>query len=77
MAKVVVLHGDADELIGEFELDHLPRVEEYIYVPSVDDPSGLRIFKVLEVNHVAEGVPGQPPFGPGPRTFLRYCEEIT
>lgn len=76
MVKVLVLHGDADELIGEFELDQLPRVDEYVCVPAKDDPYGTRIFRVMEINHVAAGIPADGPFGPGPRTVLRYCEEI-
>jgi hypothetical protein len=76
VVKVTVLRGDADELIGEFELDQLPRADEYIYVPSKDDPEGVRIFQVIEINHIAAGVPAGFQFGPGPRIVLRYCEEI-
>jgi hypothetical protein len=76
VVKVLLLRGQADEEIGEFELDHVPRVCEYVYVPSTTDPYGVRVFEVVEVNHLAMGVPADCKFGPGPRVVLRYSHEI-
>lgn len=75
MAKVTVLAGNLDELIGEFEFVELPRKGEVISVPSATDPYGFRAFTVDEVTHVAVGITGGT-LGDGPRTVLRYSDEI-
>lgn len=75
MVRVTVLSGEADEMIGDFDFQEVPRSGEYIFVPWAADKEDLRIFTVGEVNHVAAGTISQ--FGKGPKTVLRYCEEIT
>ncbi len=75
MARVSIFAGDADTKIGDFNFQHLPRVGEEITVPWATDASGVRIFTVGEVLHLAEGTANDL-FGDGPRTVLRYCTEI-
>jgi len=76
MVRVVVLAGSADEKIGEFEFDQLPRKDEEISVPWADDPHGTRVFSVVEVWHVAAGVTVDEAIGAGPLTIIRGNEVL-
>ncbi len=75
MVRVKILAGEADEPVGDFEFEHLPRTGDEIGVPWPSDHFGSRYFTVAQVMHLAPGAPSR--WGKGPMTILRYCEEIT
>ncbi len=74
MASVTIYAGEDDQLIGQFEFQHLPRQGEEISIAGTDATYNLRIFAVGEVVHIAAGA--KHAFGQGPLTVLRYCQEI-
>lgn len=74
MMLLKVFAGSADELVGEFEFDQVPRVGEEIWTPLLCDDGTYRVFTVEEVMHLSAGIEDHP-WGGGPRTVLR-CFEI-
>lgn len=76
MPKTIVQCGS--DLVGEFEFTVLPRKGEDISVPSTSDPTGVRVFEVDAVQHMASGLNdidfGGGPIGDGPLTLLMVSE---
>ncbi len=74
MVKVVVLTAPNDSEVGTFEFAVLPRRNEEIIVPWPSDRDGVRIFTVVDINHIAAGAANQ--WGEGPLVVLRSAEEV-
>ncbi|WP_310534539.1 hypothetical protein [Novosphingobium sp.] len=56
MAITVLIRNNGDgELVGPFVLQSKPSVHEMVTVPWAADPSGVRIFQIEEIAHIAQG----------------------
>lgn len=74
MGRVTIYAEEDDQLVGEYEFQHLPRKGDEISIAGTESRYDLRIFTVGEVVHIAAGA--EHAFGAGPMTALRYCKEI-
>lgn len=71
----VHVESERGEYLGPFEFAELPARSDLITIPSDSDSSGVRIFEVDEMSHIAAGVPDIAENVKAPTTLLR-CTEI-
>ena len=56
MSFAIFIRSPTGEMLGPFEFQSVPRVNDDVAVPSLVDASGVRCFHVDEMTHYARGV---------------------